>query len=255
MSVTYGFYNSLNGDRKYNAEQMSSIFDGIIEDGILQQIGDRMVVTASNPAELTVVVGTGRAWFDHTWTLNDAKLILSLPTPEKLLNRYDAVVIEVNESSDVRANTIKIIEGTPASSPVKPTLVNNTKVHQYPLAYVYVAADATAITQANITNCVGTSACPYVTAPLTKVSADELYSQWQAQWNELYTTTSDEMDAAQEEYKQAWTTWQTDTKATFDTWFNDLEVTLSGDVATNLTQRVIALETELDGVSDALGNI
>lgn len=255
MSVTYGFYNSLNGDRKYNAEQMSSIFDGIIEDGILQQIGDRMVVTASDPAALTVVVGTGRAWFDHTWTLNDAKLVLSLPTPEKLLDRYDAVVLEVDESSDVRANDIKIVEGTPASSPVKPTLTNNTKVHQYPLAYVYVAADATAITQANITNCVGTSVCPYVTAPLTKVSADELYSQWEAQWNELYATTSDEMTAAQDEYKQAWTDWQATEKTEFDTWFNNLSVTLAGDVATDLTNRVITIETELNGLADALGNI
>ena len=39
MSVTSGFFNSLNGDRRYNAEQMSSIFDGIINDGIFANIG------------------------------------------------------------------------------------------------------------------------------------------------------------------------------------------------------------------------
>lgn len=255
MSVTYGFYNSLSGDRKYNAEQMSSIFDGIIQDGVLQHVGSKLVVTASDPNALTVNVGTGRAWFDHTWTLNDAVLVLEIPTPESLLNRYDAVVLETDSSSDVRANSIKIVEGTPASTPNKPTLTNTTKVHQYPLAYVYVAAGATAITQANITNCVGTSACPYVTAPLESVSVDELYSQWEAQWNELYATTLDEMSAAQDEYKQAWTDWQTEQKASFDTWFNDLSVTLAGDVATDLTQRVIAIETELDGLADALGNI
>ena len=27
MAITYGFYNSLNKDRVYNAEQMSSIFN------------------------------------------------------------------------------------------------------------------------------------------------------------------------------------------------------------------------------------
>lgn len=27
MSVSSGFFNSLNGDRKYNAAQMSAIFD------------------------------------------------------------------------------------------------------------------------------------------------------------------------------------------------------------------------------------
>lgn len=34
MAFTFGFYNSLNGDRKYNAEQVSSIFDGLISDGV-----------------------------------------------------------------------------------------------------------------------------------------------------------------------------------------------------------------------------
>ena len=39
MSVTYGFYNSLNGDRKYDSAQISSIFDGLIVDGIFASIG------------------------------------------------------------------------------------------------------------------------------------------------------------------------------------------------------------------------
>ena len=33
MAVTYGFYNSSNGDRKYNALQFSRLFEGIIRDG------------------------------------------------------------------------------------------------------------------------------------------------------------------------------------------------------------------------------
>ena len=39
MSVTSGFFNSLHGDRRYNAEQMSAIFDGIINDGVFANIG------------------------------------------------------------------------------------------------------------------------------------------------------------------------------------------------------------------------
>ena len=47
MSVTYGFYNSKNKDRRYDAIQMSSIFDGIIRDGILQHVGTAMMVKES----------------------------------------------------------------------------------------------------------------------------------------------------------------------------------------------------------------
>lgn len=45
MTVTFGFYNSLNSDRLYNALQMSSLFDGIITDGVFASIGTSMIVT------------------------------------------------------------------------------------------------------------------------------------------------------------------------------------------------------------------
>ena len=164
MSVTFGFYNSKEGDRRYDAIQMSSIFDGIIQDGILQHVGTAMVVKESEA--MIINVGIGRAWFNHTWTLNDALLPLVVPQSEILLNRYDAVVLEVDSREAVRANDIKIIKGTPASNPTKPTMVKTNDRWQYPLAYIYVGAGVTSIRQANITNCVGTSECPFVTAPL-----------------------------------------------------------------------------------------
>ena len=79
MSVTFGFYNSKEGDRRYDAIQMSSIFDGIIQDGILQHVGTAMVVKESEA--MIINVGVGRAWFNHTWTLNDALLPLVVPLP------------------------------------------------------------------------------------------------------------------------------------------------------------------------------
>ena len=39
MALTYGFYNSLNGDRKYNAMDISRLFDGLIKDGVFMSIG------------------------------------------------------------------------------------------------------------------------------------------------------------------------------------------------------------------------
>lgn len=90
MSVTYGFYNSKNKDRRYDAIQMSSIFDGIIRDGILQHVGTAMMVKESTG--MMVNVGIGRAWFNHTWTLNDALLPLTVPQSEVILNRIDAVI-------------------------------------------------------------------------------------------------------------------------------------------------------------------
>ena len=205
MSVTCGFYNSKNGDRKYDAIQMSSIFDGIIRDGVLQHYGTAMVVKESEG--MMVNVGIGRAWFNHTWTLNDALLPLTVPISEVLLNRIDAVVLEVDARESVRANSIKIIKGTPASSPKNPTMIKTNDRWQYPLAYIRVNAGVTSIRQANITNCVGTSACPFVTAPLEKMSIDALVAQWGDQWKAFYGAQTADMEAANTFWKNQWRTW------------------------------------------------
>jgi len=160
MSVTFGFYNSLNHDRLYDAKQMSSIFDGIIADGVFSSVGSKFAPTANGG--MVIGIGSGRAWFNHTWTNNDATLLLSIASAEAILNRIDTIVLEVNSAEDVRTNTIKIIKGTPGSVPVAPTLISASPLFQYPLCNVYVGAGVVSIIQANITSKIGTSACPYI---------------------------------------------------------------------------------------------
>ena len=159
MSLTYGFYNSLNGDRKYNAEQISKLFDGIINDGIFMSIGNSFTVTASSG--MNINIGAGRAWFNHTWTDNDATMQLTLDPSELVLHRIDTIIIEINTLSEYRINSVKILKGTPSSTPVASVLINNDNVHQYPLARIYVGANVSSIIQSNITNTIGTEECPY----------------------------------------------------------------------------------------------
>lgn len=189
MTVTCGFYNSVNNDRRYNALQMSSIFDGIITDGIFMSIGDNLIVSAATGMQVSV--GSGRAWFNHTWTNNDSPILLDVPASEVVLNRIDAVVLEINKNEEVRENIIKIIEGTARSSPVAPTLVNTEFINQYPLAYIFVGADVSSISAVNITNKVGTSECPFITGILESINADSLLTQWEAEFDEWFATVQD----------------------------------------------------------------
>jgi len=277
MSVTYGFYNSKEGDRRYDAIQMSSIFDGIIRDGVIQHFGTAMMVKEAEG--MMIHVGIGRAWFHHTWTLNDALLPLIVPISEVILDRVDAVVLEVDARESVRANSIKIVKGTPASRPVEPVMVKTDDRWQYPLAYIRVNAGAASIRQADITNCVGTSACPFVTAPLEKMSIDDLVAQWKdqwqafyenetadmkatnalwkQQWNSFYQEETDDMKATNAFWKQQWSDWfysyvngytaemagwRANNQRIFDTWFSDLKATLSGDVAAKLANQLLELQ-------------
>lgn len=250
MSVSSGFFNSLNGDRKYNAAQMSAIFDGLIIDGVFASIGTAFAVKAAGG--LTVNVGIGKAWFDHTWTVNDSILPMTAPEAEVLLDRIDAVVLEVNGMESVRNNTIKFVKGNPSSAPSRPTLTNEGNVHQYPLCYIYRKYGTAVINQADITPMVGTESTPFVTGILQTISLDELLGKWQDELDRFTDARSREVDdwIAQEESDfTAWFNkmkadlqqeqtvldqWIASEQADFLAWYNQMKDQLSGDVAGNL---------------------
>lgn len=250
MSVSSGFFNSLNGDRKYNAAQMSAIFDGLIVDGVFASIGTAFAVKAAGG--LTVNVGIGKAWFDHTWTVNDSILPMTAPEAEVLLDRIDAVVLEVNGTESVRENTIKFVKGNPSSAPSRPTLTNEGNVHQYPLCYIYRKYGTAVINQADITPMVGTESTPFVTGILQTISLDELLGKWQDELDRFTDARSQEVDdwIAQEESDfTAWFNkmkadlqqeqtvldqWIASEQADFLAWYNQMKDQLGGDVAGNL---------------------
>ena len=264
MAVTYGFYNALNHDRLYDAIQMSSIFDGIIRDGIFSTIGDTMIVTAPEDG-MYVNVGSGRAWFNHTWTLNDTAYPIEAEQAEVVLDRIDAVILEVNSSAEVRANSIKFLKGTPSSNPVKPTLTHNAEVNQYALAYVRIRAGQTTIFQSDIENAVGTDETPFITGALQQVSIETLLKQWEAEFNTYFTnfkdTSTTEFNnwfaAKVSEYTAWFAQMQTDMDSNFnefDAWFQNLKNQLDENQAGHLQLQIDALNSDLSGRIDALDN-
>lgn len=232
MSVSSGFFNSLNGDRKYNAAQMSAIFDGLIIDGVFASIGTAFAVKAAGG--LTVNVGIGKAWFDHTWTVNDSILPMTAPEAEVLLDRIDAVVLEVNGMESVRENTIKFVKGNPSSAPSRPTLTNEGNVHQYPLCYIYRKYGTAVINQADITPMVGTESTPFVTGILQTISLDELLGKWQDELDRFTDARSQEVDDWIAQEQTVLDQWIASEQADFLAWYNQMKDQLSGDVAGNL---------------------
>lgn len=203
MALTCGFFNSDNGDRKYDATQFASLFDGVITDGVVAAVGEFFATT---PGEgMTVNVGSGRAWFNRTWTYSDAKTPLTLDASDLLYDRIDAVVLEVDTSFAVRDNSIKVIKGTPEQEPKKPTLINKGDVHQYALAYIRVKASSTTIEAGDITINVGKEDCPFVTSIIETPELEVLFAQWDAQFTE---------------------------------WFENVQSQLEGDIAANLQRQI-----------------
>jgi hypothetical protein len=120
---------------------------------------DSLAVTQNTPAGLSVLVSSGWAAIVGTTQanmgtyvgFNDATVTLSVNTADPTNPRIDLVCMTVNDAyytGSLNNVILQVVAGTPASSPVAPSLPANS----ISLATVAVGAGATALTNANITD-------------------------------------------------------------------------------------------------------
>lgn len=116
-------------------------------------------VTANSPVGMSVrvasgwaaIVGTTQANMGTYVAYNDAQVTLTITTADATNPRIDLVCMTVNDSyytGSTNNVTLQVVAGTPAGSPVAPTLPDNS----ISLATVAVAAGALSITSGNITD-------------------------------------------------------------------------------------------------------
>ena len=231
MALTYGFYDATiqNGepDREYNAEQMSALFDGLILDGVYSGVGNCFAVTPNNG--MNVSIDTGRAWFNHTWTLNDAIAVRTVPPADVANTRIDAIVLQVDKRQAQRANSITIVSGTPSANPVKPTLTRSEEVNQYALAYITIPPQESTITAAMIENVVGTDETPFVSGIIQQVSIETLLQNWETQWDDYLVNLQTQAESDIADFEQR-------TKDAVDNWFAGIQASVvpSEQTYTNL---------------------
>lgn len=268
-SVSCGFFNSLN-DRKYSAEDFCKLFDGLITDGIFESVGSCFAVSINDADENknTVHVGTGKCWFNNTWTDNIADLPVDCGPAgvSSVLSRYDAIVIRIDKNDNVRDNFIQVVHGEETPEPVKPTMLNTEMEIWHPLCYIYRKGGSTEIKTTDIEDVRGTES-PYVTGiPQTRLPAETL-ALWRAELDQFLVdkraeieqfkadeeTAFDEFQNGQETEYQQWFAemrrlmseamsefddWSEAQKKTVLDWFEGMKGQLTTDAATNLQLQI-----------------
>lgn len=108
-----------------------------------------LVVHASSPAAANVVVEPGAALVNGRFYENTVSEILSIQSNASGNARIDTPVIRL----DVVAQTARLVvkQGTPAGSPVAPTMTQDASTWEIPLANIAVANGFSVINAANIT--------------------------------------------------------------------------------------------------------
>lgn len=235
MSVTSGFFNSVNGDRKYNAEQINEFFGGLISSGVLP---GQLQVTAKDG--MTISVAEGKGFIDSHWVKNDSPYDLTLANADSVLDRIDAIIMKLDLTTEMRNITIRIKRGNLMSNPTPPEMTRTSTVKEYCLATIRVKKGATSITQADITDTrADNNVCGWVTGLITQVDTADLFIQFQ----DAYEQQLRLMDEWFEHQQQL-----------FDDWFNSLTETLGVNTYVKRYRKVYELTESANTLSLDLSN-
>lgn len=220
--ITSGFFNSVDGDRRYNAEQMSDMFEGLIGGGVFPNVGDKFAVSVNSG--MRVEVGSGRAVVNTKWVKSDASTTLDITSAHISLPRYTIVVLRHVAADRTVILTTK--DGTPAASPSVPEVTRNATMYEICLAKILVPAAAVSIRAQDITDTrTDSTVCGYVAGLVQQVNTTTIYNQWAA----AYGAAVSQMQADEATYGQQAAQLMASQQAQFMAWFDSLAENLHVD--------------------------
>ena len=234
------FYNSEDGDRVYDASSFEYWLKRFFTTGVFS--GD-CAVTAGG--DMTITVAEGYANVDGKVKFFEEATDLELETANTSYDRIDAIVIERNDSD--RDVTLKVVTGSAAASPKAAEPERESGVYQLVLAQIYVAAGATAIRQANVTDTRSDSdLCGIVSGTVDEID----FSQITAQFEDFFSEYEESISERYTEYEESLNTALSDYETSFEEWFTEIQDQLTEDAAGNLQTQITALQTQADTIQE-----
>lgn len=207
FNVTCGFFDAIDSDRTYSADQMNNPYKRLISNGVFATpqgtpSTDLQVVSAGTG--MNIIVNAGQGLFADKWFENEGGITIVVPNNTGITPRFDSVIVQVDTRASGRVGNIVYREGTPASNPQPPEINTVIGVTEYRLANIYVAAGANAINNDAITDLRGSSSCPWVTSLVYQVDTSVLFQQWQSAYESYYDESTADFEEYTSEQRTAW---------------------------------------------------
>lgn len=147
------FWNSVGGDRIYNAESfgkwLSTFFTTGVRSGQCDVVADGTSMKVTLEPGYVNINNPEAANPGGKVRLFEEELDFAIPISDSINPRIDTLVLERNDNN--REIIAKIVKGTVSATPVAPAPVRNSTVYQLVLAEIYVAAGVTVINNSDIT--------------------------------------------------------------------------------------------------------
>lgn len=153
MTISYGPFATGAG-ASFGEDSWSSLLGAACPDGVIDHANslialNKLAVSADNTI-LGVHVASGRAAVRGHWFQSDASTDVNVAAADATNPRLDWVVLQLDRSAHTIAFTS--VTGTPAGSPVAPSLTRSAGVWQVPLAQVRVEAATSVIASSKVTD-------------------------------------------------------------------------------------------------------
>ena len=206
INVKSGFYDAIENDRLYSADEMNMPYKRLVADGVYATpegtpSTDLQVMASSG---MTIVVKAGNAIIGAKWVESAADIGIVVPSNTDISARIDSVIAQVNKNPSGRTGNIVYRTGTPGADPQPPDINAESGIVELRLANIVVAPGAVEITDSVITDCRGSSECPWITSLIQQVDTSTLYQQWQAAYQEYYDETTANIALYMQEQSEAW---------------------------------------------------
>lgn len=184
MSEYSGFFDSVNGDRKYLTSFIAEYFASFIGNGVFPT--PSTVCQVISNGNMTVSVSAGKAWINGYYYNNSGVLPINIDVADGVLKRIDRIVLQYNNIN--RTITAKVKKGAFASTPVAPSLQRDADIYELGLADVLVTNGAISILQSAITDLRGNSNyCGIVAGTVSQIDGTNLFAQFTAIFNEWFS--------------------------------------------------------------------
>ena len=246
--VNAGFFNAINEDRAYSADDMNRPYRRLISNGIFATpkgtaSDDLQVLAADNG--MNIIVSKGDAIIGDKWFENPSDLTITVSQNSEVLTRIDSIIAQVDRTQAGRAGSIVYRQGSASSNPVHPTINEDEDIFEMRIADIRISPTCVKVTQDLITDCRGSDECPWITSLIYQVDTSTLYAQWQAAYQKYYDDQEAEHDEYFEEFKSTMASFFAQEEQSFETWFNQMKDQLSEDAAGNLQLEIDKLNALL----------
>lgn len=224
-----GFFNSeITGydaenmpifDRAEEASFFAKYFNQFISNGVFPNPSTNMQVLADTGMKIKVSAGTCFINGYMGWAENAETLTIE---ESDVQARIDRIVARLD--FDNREIECYVKKGISAGNPVAPELQRDYDMYEIGLADIRVNANAIEIKQENITDLrLNSNLCGIVAVPLQHIDTTTLFNQYQNWLKNVTEQGEADLQTTQEELEEQ-----------FNSWFETVQDTLSGDVAGNL---------------------